>query len=177
MKYYKTDNRADYAEMFESISEFADKKIPRGTSVALVGEKIRPAKQNEIPFGVISSFPIMLGGNGGFEWSGKYLRDEFGNYIFHEVEKWYSKDKDGRAVRGYTAQSKAPKGSLIKMKREPMINPEYDKNKPYVTRMERIEWNMVGLVGKLKILKGQPVDPRWIKLKDINDEVEEWLIR
>jgi hypothetical protein len=36
---------------------------------------------------------------------------------------------------------------------------------------------MVGLIGKLKILKGQPVAQNWIKMKEISENVDEWLVR
>ena len=32
-------------------------------------------------------------------------------------------------------------------------------------------------MGKLRILKGQPTGDRWIKMRDISDTVEEWLVR
>jgi len=36
---------------------------------------------------------------------------------------------------------------------------------------------MVGLMGKLRLHKGQPVGARWIKMRDVSDDVEEWLVR
>ena len=44
-------------------------------------------------------------------------------------------------------------------------------------REERPEWDRVGLVGKLRLRKGQPVGDRWIKMQDITGDVEEWLVR
>jgi hypothetical protein len=32
-------------------------------------------------------------------------------------------------------------------------------------------------MGKLRIRKGQVTSSRWIKMRDINDSVEEWLVR
>jgi hypothetical protein len=57
------------------------------------------------------------------------------------------------------------------------LNPEYDPSQPYIPRAERLEWDMVGLMGKLRIRKGQPVAPSWIKMRDVSAEVEEWLVK
>ena len=39
------------------------------------------------------------------------------------------------------------------------------------------EWDTVGLMGKLRLKKGQPTGTNWIKMRDISDTVEEWLVR
>ena len=57
------------------------------------------------------------------------------------------------------------------------INPAYDPDREYVPREERQEWDAVGLMGKLRIRKGQVTGARWIKMRDVSDTVEEWLVR
>ena len=57
------------------------------------------------------------------------------------------------------------------------LNPNYDPDQPYVPREDRPEWSCVGLMGKLRIRKGQPTGTRWIKMRDISATVEEWLVR
>ena len=44
-------------------------------------------------------------------------------------------------------------------------------------RSDRKEWDTVGLMGKLRLKKGQPTGTNWIKMKDISSDVEEWLVR
>lgn len=56
-------------------------------------------------------------------------------------------------------------------------NPEYDPTRAYLSRSERKEWAAIGLIGKLRVRKGQTMGDRWIKLNDINEDVEEWLVR
>ncbi|MCK4491195.1 MAG: hypothetical protein KAU03_01125, partial [Candidatus Altiarchaeales archaeon] len=73
----------DYAEYFKSLD---GKEIPAGTSVLLDGDKIRPAKKNETPIGIISSNSVIVGGVY-TEWPKKYLRDEFGNLIMEEYKE------------------------------------------------------------------------------------------
>jgi hypothetical protein len=60
---------------------------------------------------------------------------------------------------------------------ERQLNPAYDPDAEYIPREQRPEWDCVGLMGKLRIRKGQPTGSRWIKMRDISDSVEEWLVR
>ena len=57
------------------------------------------------------------------------------------------------------------------------LNPAYDPDVEYVNREDRPEWDCVGLMGKLRIRKGQVTGARWIKMRDVSDSVEEWLVR
>ena len=57
------------------------------------------------------------------------------------------------------------------------VNPNYDPEIEYIPREDRQEWDAIGLVGKVRMIKGKPVNPRWRKLQDISDTVEEWFIR
>ncbi|MEX5565129.1 peptidase G2 autoproteolytic cleavage domain-containing protein, partial [Pseudophaeobacter sp. 1A16562] len=57
------------------------------------------------------------------------------------------------------------------------LNPDYDPSQEYTPRADRPEWDTVGLMGKLRLLKGQPTGSRWIKMRDVSADVEEWLVR
>ena len=65
---------------------------------------------------------------------------------------------------------------VTKLKRK-KLNPDWDKSNTYIPREDRKEWDTVGLMGKLRLRKGQPTGDRWIKMRDISDTVEEWLVR
>jgi len=149
---------ADYAEYFEWSDGNPDAEDRRGISVVLDGEKIRPAQDGEDPIGVISGNPSVVGDSAWNKWSGKYLRDEFGTYILEDYEVT---DDDGNTV---TQQRRK-------------LNPAYDPDVEYISREQRPEWDCVGLMGKLRIRKGQPTGSRWIKMRDVSDFVEEWLVR
>lgn len=82
-------------------------------------------------------------------------------------------DDKGEQI-GVKAVPKVNKISKKVMQRK--LNPLFDLTKPYVSRLSREEWNTVGLVGVVKILAGQPVDPRWINISK-NGAYEMWLIR
>lgn len=58
-----------------------------------------------------------------------------------------------------------------------ILNPNFDPDLDYVPREKRKEWACVGLVGKLRIRKGQPVGTNWLKMRDVSSTVEEWLVR
>lgn len=60
---------------------------------------------------------------------------------------------------------------------QPKLNPKYDASKEYIPRSERPEWCCVGLLGQLPLRKGSPVAPTWIKIKDLSDKVELWLVK
>jgi hypothetical protein len=74
---------SDYSEYFESTD---GKSIPVGTSVVLENGKIRRAKKNEAPMGIISASPGMAGGIH-VEWPGKFLKDKFGIQIMEEYKE------------------------------------------------------------------------------------------
>jgi hypothetical protein len=184
------DTGADFAELFESID---GKEIPVGVSVSLDGEKIRPAIAGENPIGVISATANLIGNAGGSDagenWGEKYLRDDFGRYLTEEVTYWSHKkdpkfDKKGklkerpRRIKGIVEDGEvAPDGVETKKTIRRKINPKWKKNQEYVARRKRPEWNVVGLIGRIRLRKRQPVANNWIKLRDISDEVEEWLIK
>jgi len=149
---------ADYAEYFEWSDGNPDEEDRRGISVVLDGNQIRPAVDGEDPIGVISGNPSVVGDAAWNKWSGKYLRDDYGTYIQEDYEVV---NDEGETV--------------IQQRRK--LNPAYDPDQEYVRREQRPEWDCVGLMGKLRIRKGQPTGSRWIKMRDISDSVEEWLVR
>ena len=57
------------------------------------------------------------------------------------------------------------------------LNPDYDPSMEYIPREQRPEWNVVGLLGQVKVLVGQPVPSRWIKMKSLSNEVDLYFIK
>jgi hypothetical protein len=137
---------ADYAEYFEWLDENPDNEDRRGYSVSLVNDKIKICEEGDVPVGVISGNPSVVGDSGWNKWNGKYLVDRFGSYVRDENE-------------------------------ERVLNPEYDPETEYVSREDRPEWAIVGLMGKLRLRKGQVTGAGWIKMKDIDEDTEEWLVK
>lgn len=57
----------------------------------------------------------------------------------------------------------------------PDISGEADAN--YTPRTSRPEWATVGLLGRIRVKAGQPTASNWIKIRDIDSQVSEWLVR
>ena len=91
-------------------------------------------------------------------WTDKYLTDDFGCYELEDDLDAGDGEKKKKLNPAYTGPTDRP-----------------DPN--YISRRERNEWNLIGLLGQVQIVKGQRVDSRWIKMKNISDTVELWYIR
>ena len=58
-------------------------------------------------------------------------------------------------------------------------NPEYDESlaDDYTSREFRDEWAVIGLLGQVPVKANEATNPRWIKMKQISDNVDLWLVR
>lgn len=128
-------NFGDYAEYFESQSGMT---IPTGNIVTLDGRFIRKAQVNDIPIGVISETAGVILGDQMFHHKDKYLKNEFGGVITESVKKEWQDD----AGNWYS--------DTVEM---PVKNPDFDERdeEEYLSRAERPEWNVVGLIGQVYI--------------------------
>jgi hypothetical protein len=181
-----TSPAADYAEYFEWADGNPNNQDRVGMSVSLVGNKIRIAQPGDTIIGVISATPAVIGDAAELEWNQKYLTDDFGRGLQEEYHAWEWTDEDGKihSVASYedvshvpiTATKKTHDG-LGNLLTRPVLNPAYDPAGKYTPRSQRKEWDPVGLVGKLRLRTGQPVAPTWIKLRDISQTVQEWLVK
>jgi hypothetical protein len=99
----------------------------------------------------------------------------------YEAWEWPDPEKPGEVLScasdavpdGLTV----PKDKKVTVQQRRKLNAKFDASKKYVTREDRPEWVIVGLLGQVPVLKGQPVGDRWIKMGDISPSVEMWLIR
>ncbi len=172
---------ADFAELFESEN---GEKIPVGITVAF-GEngKIRPAVHGETPIGVISGSPAILG-NSPMYWPRKYERDEYGTPKIETVQEILPvSDEARRELEILTEEGKVLSSNDRERllhpvpSRRKVLNPDYDPTRHYEPRENRPEWQIVGLLGQIRITKGQPTAPSWVKIKDISENVELWLVK
>ncbi|MBT8152757.1 hypothetical protein KMP13_02360 [Epibacterium ulvae] len=177
---------ADYAEFFEWADGNPEGDDRRGVSVVLVEDKIRPAEEGEVPFGVISANPSVVGDADIDRWMYKYLRDDFGSPILedYEIVEWEATDGETGEVEHYQFVADAlPDGTAVPedakrtVAKRRVLNPEWGPNREYTPRRDRAEWDCAGLMGKLRLRKGQPVAPGWIKMKDVSETVEMWLVK
>lgn len=126
-----TQNNADIAELFESQS---GQPIELGTIVTLDGDKIRKAQPSDEPIGVISGTAALVANDKTYHHKDRYLQNEYGMTLTKRVQREFE-DIDGNPV--------------FEWRDEPIENPNYNENLPYVSRSERPEWNTVGLIGQI----------------------------
>ena len=123
-------------------------------------------------------------------WNHGYEEDENGNKVpvkqpdpTHQesMESADSQGEVGPKLNKMIAEGLVPQfaidNNIIMNATRRVYDPSYDETKKYVPREFRQEWSPVGLVGKLIVRKGQVVGDRWIKMKDINDQLELWMVR
>ena len=51
----------------------------------------------------------------------------------------------------------------------------YDVDKNYISRLKR-NWTLVALKGTVKMYRGQNIRSSWIKIRDLNDELEQRIL-
>jgi hypothetical protein len=188
---------ADYAEYFEWADGNTSNEDRRGYSVVLVGNQIRKATSSDSAsdiIGVISGNPSVVGDAAWNKWDGKYNTDDFGAYILeaYTVTEWieadgtehsYETDKipsDLVAPDSSTVLTTDENGATLTRRQ---LNASYDDSQTYTPREDRVEWDTVGLMGKLRLRVGQPTGSNWIKMRDTATDdigsvtIEEWLVR
>ena len=191
-----TTGGADYAEMFEWKDGNSSSEDRRGYSVVLDGNQVVKATDSDDAskiIGVVSALPVVIGDSDiEDKWKSKYLKDDFGQHIKEEITitEWTEVDAEGnKKLHGYESDRipsglSVPSDAVVKTVdtngnkfTRKKLNPDWDSSKTYIRRQDRKEWDAIGLMGKLRMLKGQPTGTNWIKMRDISSNVEEWLVR
>lgn len=128
----------DYAEYREWADGNPDNEDRRGYFVTYTdGKKIRIASKGDFVAGIISARPIIIG-NADMAWQGKFLRDEFGDYIYEtSMVEMENPESPGEIIQIESTHYK--------------LNPEYDPSLPYIPRKDRKEWDAVGMLGHLPV--------------------------
>ena len=180
-----SNNGADYAEFFETND---GNSIDVGKTVVLDGNKVKASTSSDDASTVIGVVrpkadginSMIIGNTAWNRWTNKYLHDDYGSFIMEDytVTEW---KEDGQTVSykteeipsDVTVPSDAKVITLQRRKR----NPDFDEEKTYKPRSERDEWVIIGMLGQIQVTKGQKTGTNWIKMRDISDTVEEWLVR
>ena len=136
-------------------------------------------------------------------WADKYLTDDWGVYLREDVTVWEWPEvkyadgdvlPEGKKVgdrksekgtcyeraalaedSGWTPPAGAWKSTQSIRKQNPDFNEALEDN--YQPREDRDEWNLIGLLGQVPVKANEPVHPHWIKMKQISDGADMWLIR
>jgi hypothetical protein len=195
------NNGADYAEYFESLNGQA---LTVGATVVLDGDKVRESTAQDPAsaiMGVVrpkepSKASMTIGNTAWNKWSNKYLTDDFDRYVMedHDVVEWEETVVDeagNESIKQHSYETHnmpngitVPANAVVKTHTDKgkklqhyKLNPNWDSSVEYVNRENRPEWNIIGLIGQVKILKSQSMNDRWVKMRDVSASVEEWMIR
>ena len=184
-------NKTGYAELVEWADGNNRNENRLGFTVTIDSQgKLRIADEGDRPVGVVvdPAQVALIGGAQWNYWKDKYLKDEDGQIqqqTYHVME-WENKNNTVTSYFNSTAPAdmKLPEntityetdreGNEMTTHRE---NPDIDWEQNYVPRLERPEWATVILTGTALMFRGQFVDSKWIKISDVSDDLEKWLIR
>ena len=138
---------ADYAEYFEWVDGNPDAEDRIGMAVTLDGEKIRYANEGDDLLGIVSGTAMVLGDDAAYEWARKYVTDDYGRIVYDEPVEEFVEYTDyvdpADPATWVTVQESA--GFHV----YPKMNPEFNPNQEYISRADRKEWAIIGLLGKL----------------------------
>ena len=174
---------ADYAEMFEWEDGNKLDEDRRGITVVLGNSgMIHMATETDKPtdvIGVVSVNPSVVGDTKWNEWSGRYLRDKFGTKLSNTVYYISNVSNEAEIVR-CGINDNPPDGYEKIISSEFIMNPKFNPAEKYISRGERPEWSPIGLVGKLRVLPDQIVNPGWKLLrtiKHVDGDTLEYLVK
>ena len=140
---------ADYAEYFEWSDGNSDNEDRRGYTVVLDGDKIRKSTSEDNATTIIG----VISDN----------PSVVGNNAWDSWSDKYQKDD-------YASY-------ILNENGERIMNEDFDDTQEYVSRENRTEWDIVGLMGRIRVKVGQTIGDRWIKMREISDTVHEYLVR
>lgn len=178
-------NSTGYAEAFEWADGNPNNEDRNGLSVAVneQGQLIDAGDDNETIIGVVVESAAVVGNAGWNIWQ-NYDNFEDQKYVKYKVVEW--KDESGLLQSNYLkslSQNFAlPEDAIIyeteqdgsDLKR-PVLKGNFDGSKEYEPRLKR-GWTLVALKGTVAMFKGQNVNKSWIKIKDLNDELEQRIL-
>jgi hypothetical protein len=185
---------ADYAEYFETADGNA---ITIGKTVVLDGNKVRASTSSDDASTIIGvvrpkedgKCSMTIGNTAWNHWTNKYLTDDFGVFIWEDytVKEWTEtiNNADGTVTtkeHSYPSDFipegvTAPADAKVLTQQRKKQNPDWNEDTEYVKRQDRKEWVIIGLLGQIPINKNEKTGTNWVKMRDISDTVEEWLVR
>jgi cytoskeletal protein CcmA (bactofilin family) len=139
---------ADYAEYFEWMDSNPNVSDRVGRSVVITG----PSGKIGIATAGQTPFGVVTG-----------RAMVAGNNALQRWDKKYLKDEYLRVRRDENGQK--------------MINPDWNSACTYINRKNRPEWDAVGILGRVTVRVGEPINPNWTKLRVITATIEEYLVR
>ena len=174
-------NSSGYAELFEWADGNPRDEDRTGLTVALndAGELIDANDDNESIIGVVVKSAAIIGNAGWNTWQDKFNVSKTA-YSKYKVVEW--KDDSGVLHSEYLASLSStfalPEDAIIYETGEegqelfrPLLPANYDADRDYTPRTKR-GWTLVALKGTVDMYKGQNIRSTWIKIRDLNDDLE-----
>jgi hypothetical protein len=166
---------ADYGEYFEwnDGNQTSEERV--GYFVEIADGKIQIAKSvNAI--GIASKTTAFIGDSNQDEWNGKYLKDEWGVPVMEKFQKFalssgesqkevyfdaegfcYHEIPNRRNRQSVKIDVVKEQGTFIEDLDIQVENPDYNPEKRYIPRKDRKEWDVIGLLGKLKVRTSEQI--------------------
>ncbi len=181
-------NQVGYAELFEWADLNSKNENRYGFTVSLDATgKLQIADGNDTVIGVVVKHAAVVGNAGWNAWKNKYKVGDDGNPVATKtkVVEWVD---DVGILHSYYVKSLDPTFTLPEnaIIYETMddgndieVTPfytQYNTEQEYTQRLKR-GWTRVAMIGSVVMYKGQYVNDKWLKIADVNDELEHWILR
>ena len=181
-------NRTGYAEIFEWEDGNAREEDRTGITVTLneLGQ-IRIAGEGDDVIGVIGKSAAVIGNAGWNAWQHRYRKADSGEPVT-QVQKIVEWEDEVGVLHSHYLESLSDNfaipenatiyetdgdGSEFEIMQ---TNAAFNKDQSYTQRLDR-GWALVIITGRVNVFKGQLMNPSWFKIKDLNDELEEWFLK
>ncbi len=169
---------ADYGEYFE----WADKNLQTvdrtGFFVEIINGKIQIAKSNNV-VGIVSKTTSFIGDSHQDYWSEMYLKNEWGEiqkqiieeYEFENNTKIYFSENNtcfseypnsSNPAGIISSNFNKAEGKLLRTFEIEKFNPNFDPSHVYEPRKNRSEWEVIGLLGKLRVRTSEPITSNFV---------------
>jgi hypothetical protein len=177
-------NGTCYAELFEWADGNSRGEDRNGFTVTLdANGKLRVADEGDKVVGVVVPHAAVVGNSAWNHWHSKF-RDKQNKYSIVEwleiettkLKSFYkhSLSKDfALPDNAIEIQTDYNGNEFFKSS----VNHLWDSSEDYVGREKRKNWAVVCILGSAPVFKGQLVNNNWIKVKDLNDELELMIIK
>ncbi len=177
-------NGTCYAELFEWADSNSRSEDRNGFTVTLdANGKLRVADEGDKVVGVVVPHAAVVGNSAWNHWHKKY-RDKIVKYSVVEwleiettkLKSFYkqSLSKDFALPENAIEIQTDYNGNELK---RPVLDHTWANSKEYLGREKRNSWAVVCILGSAPVYKGQLVNNNWIKVKDLNDELELMIIK
>jgi hypothetical protein len=177
-------NGTCYAELFEWADGNSRDEDRNGFTVTLdANGKLRVADEGDKVVGVVVPHAAVVGNSAWNHWHKKYRSKQ----IKYNVVEWleiettklksfykHSLSKDFALPDNAVEIQTDSNGNELK---KSVLDHTWDSSQDYEGREKRKNWAVVCILGSAPVFKGQLVNNNWIKVKDLNDELELMIIK